>query len=122
MQKMMTDASGKEFPDLLDELVLSETGMNSSTYHQPLPDEKHTVAATAYRRDGTPVEGNWHIYPEMAAAGLWTTPADLLSYAIEVFNSYHGKSGRVPHGRTSASLFGERAPHARGFIPPVNTG
>lgn len=90
MQKMLCDISEKEFPDLMQELILSKTGMTASTYEQPLPEEKQSIAAHAYRSDGTPVEGGWHIYPEMAAAGLWTTPTDLLKYAIEVYNSYNG--------------------------------
>lgn len=95
MQKMLCDISGKDFPDLMDELVLSKIGMTSSTYQQPLPEEKQMIAATAYRGNGSPVEGKWHIYPEMAAAGLWTTPGDLLMYASEVYKSYHGKSNLI---------------------------
>jgi hypothetical protein len=52
-------------------------------------------AATPYRGDGKPVEGGAHTYPEMAAAGLWTTPTDLAIYAIEVEQSLAGKANHV---------------------------
>ncbi|MDX2415750.1 MAG: serine hydrolase domain-containing protein, partial [Bacteroidales bacterium] len=81
MQKMLCDISGKEFPVLMNEYVLSVIGMESSTYIQPIPPELESKAAIAYRADGSMVKGKWHIYPEMAAAGLWTNPTDLLKYA-----------------------------------------
>jgi hypothetical protein len=75
--------------------VLSKIGMKSSTYEQPLPPEMQGNAAAAHTSNGEMIEGKWHSYPEMAAAGLWTTPSDLLAYAMEVQNSYAGKSERV---------------------------
>ena len=45
--------------------------------------------------DGTPIPGKWHIYPEMAAAGLWTTPTDLAKFGIETALSKQGKANHV---------------------------
>jgi predicted transcriptional regulator YdeE len=45
--------------------------------------------------DGKPVRGKWHIYPEMAAAGLWTTPTDLAKFAIEIALSKQGKANHI---------------------------
>jgi len=95
MQKMLTDIAGKEFPEIMDEYVLSKIPMESSTYRQPLPEEFHDHAASGHLQDGKMIEGRWHSYPEMAAAGLWTTPTDLLKYALEVQRSYVGESNRV---------------------------
>lgn len=95
MQKMLTDMAGKEFPEIMDEYVLSKIGMESSTYRQPLPAGFHDHAASGHLGNGKMIEGQWHTYPEMAAAGLWTTPTDLLKYAREVQRSYVGESNRI---------------------------
>lgn len=95
MQKMLCDVTGKPFPALMKEKVLSVIGMENSTYEQPLPGEYQGNAASAHDAEGKMIEGRWHTYPEMAAAGLWTTPSDLLKYAMEVQESYAGRSNRV---------------------------
>lgn len=94
-QQLMIDVTGKPFPALLRQLVLDKLGMSDSSYEQPLPLARAVMTAGGTRRDGTAVHGRWHIYPEMAAAGLWTTPADLAKFAIEIALSKHGKSNRV---------------------------
>ncbi len=95
MQKMLTDITGMDFPDLMEEYVLSEIDMTNSTYQQPLPLELEDQAAAGHKPDGKMVEGRWHTYPEMAAAGLWTTPSDLLKYALEVQNSLKGEANNL---------------------------
>jgi CubicO group peptidase (beta-lactamase class C family) len=91
----MMDVTGKAFPELLRETVLDKIGMMDSSYEQPLPAARAAMTAIGTYGDGKPVHGKWHIYPEMAAAGLWTTPTDLAKFAIEIANSRHGKSNRV---------------------------
>jgi CubicO group peptidase (beta-lactamase class C family) len=77
------------------ETVLDKIGMSNSTYEQPLPPARAALAASGARGDGKVIPGKWHIYPEMAAAGLWTTPTDLAKFGIEIALSKHGKSNRV---------------------------
>jgi len=94
-QLAIMDIEKKPYPQIARETVLGPLHMTSSTYEQPLPDETRKKAATGYRGDGKEVVGKIHIYPEMAAAGLWTTPTDLARFAIESQLSLVGKSNKV---------------------------
>src|SRR3989454_12249123 len=76
-------------------LVPGKMGMTDSSYEQALPSVRAAMTAGGTYADGKMVHGRWHIYPEMAAAGLWTTPTDLSKFAIEIALSKHGKSNRV---------------------------
>ena len=89
-QLAMTDTFGRPFPKLMAELVLQPAGMLASTYEQPLPPAKLGLAAAGYRSSGIPVPGKRHTYPEMAAAGLWTTAGDLARFAIAIQKSLRG--------------------------------
>lgn len=95
MQQVLLDQTKQPFPKLLHDTVLAPIGMTRSTYEQPLPQSLRDNAATPYHGDGKPVEGGAHTYPEMAAAGLWTTPTDIAKYALEVVHSLDGKANHV---------------------------
>jgi CubicO group peptidase (beta-lactamase class C family) len=94
-QQLMIDVTGESFPDLMKRLVLDKIGMGDSTYLEPLPEAWAVRTATGTYADGRPVHGRWHVYPEMAAAGLWTTPTDLARFAIEVAQAKNGSSHKV---------------------------
>ena len=94
-QQLMLDTMGKPFPELMRELVFDKLTMNDSTYEQPLPAARAGAAASGTYRNGRVVGGKWHVYPEMAAGGLWTTPTDLAALAIEIALSKQGKSNRL---------------------------
>jgi CubicO group peptidase (beta-lactamase class C family) len=94
-QLLMTDVTGLPFPETMRERVFDPIGMNSSTYEQPLPPERAAVAASGTYATGSEVAGRCHVYPEMAAAGLWTTPTDLAKLAIELALSTQGRANRV---------------------------
>ena len=95
MQQALSDARGRPFADIMRDDVLRPIGMNRSTFEQPLPASLDRNAARAHSRDGKAMGAKWHVYPEQAAAGLWTTPSDLARFAIEVQRSAVGASNRV---------------------------
>src|SRR5687767_7434688 len=94
-QLALMDIEKKPYPDIAKETVLAPLGMSNSTYSQPLPPDWRKKAATGYRSNGLEVTGKIHVYPEMAAAGLWTTPTDLAKFAIEMQLSLAGRSNKV---------------------------
>jgi CubicO group peptidase (beta-lactamase class C family) len=94
-QQLMIDVTGQPFPQFMKANVLDKVGMSNSSYRQPLPSDWTGRTAAGTYANGKAVHGRWHIYPEMAAAGLWTTPTDLAKFAIEIALSKQGKANHV---------------------------
>jgi CubicO group peptidase (beta-lactamase class C family) len=94
-QQAMADVTGLDFAALMRRRVLGPLGMTDSTYEQPLPAALHARAATAYRTPDRPVPGRWHVYPEAAAAGLWTTASDLARVIVEMHDALSGRPSGV---------------------------
>jgi len=111
VQLALTDITGRAFPELMRSLVLDPIGMRNSGFEQPLSAERDRQAARAHNGRGAAMDAKWHVYPELEAAGLWTTPSDLARLAIELQNALQGKSNRV---LSSAS--------AREMVSPVGMG
>jgi len=97
VQQAMIDQENKSFQEIMQERVLNPVGMSNSFYSNSILNEKQLKDASAghYSVDGTQVVGKRHIYPEMAAAGLWTTAKDLAKFAVEIQKSLKGESNRV---------------------------
>jgi CubicO group peptidase (beta-lactamase class C family) len=94
-QLALSDAVGKPFVEIARDWILKPLDMTNSTYEQPLPASREKQAARAHDRNGARMGDPWHVYPELAAAGLWTTSTDLAKFLIEVQKSLAGKSNRV---------------------------
>jgi CubicO group peptidase (beta-lactamase class C family) len=90
LQHIAIDATHQSFPDFMRDSVLKPAGMIDSTFEQPLPPESHPRAACGVLRSGQVVRGCFHVYPEMAAAGLWTTPSDLARIDIALMRARAG--------------------------------
>jgi CubicO group peptidase (beta-lactamase class C family) len=103
-QLAMVDTLARPFPQLMRELVLAPAGMTKSTYEQPLAPEKLALAAAGYRADGAAVPGKRHTYPEMAAAGLWTTAGDLARFGIAIAKSRRGDPGSLLQKATAERM------------------
>jgi len=94
-QLLLTDVTGRRYDTWMYENVLRPLGMINSSYAQPPPKDKRLLLASGYYRDGTPVAGKFGVYPELAAAGLWTTPSELCHYIIDMQSAYQGKPSKL---------------------------
>ncbi len=95
MQLALTDLTRTPFAEFMRATILAPLQMTNSTYEQPLPDSMAARASRAHSREGLARPVLWHVYPEQAAAGLWTTPTDLAKFAIEVQRAMKGPRGAV---------------------------
>lgn len=94
-QQIVMDVQKQPYDQYMRDHVLQKLGMNASFYTVPPPAEKQSLLSTAYGNDGKPKKGKFHLYPEQAAAALWTNPTDLSKYIIETQLAYAGKSAKV---------------------------
>lgn len=92
-QLAVTDLLGRELPEILEELVLRPAGMEKSGYFQPLPESLRDQAAVGHPFNNREIAGGWHVHPELAAAGLWTTPSELAKLGIHLQTCLSGKTG-----------------------------
>jgi CubicO group peptidase (beta-lactamase class C family) len=91
-QLALVERVGLPYPKILARDVLAPLAMTHSTFEQPLPPAEVENAASGYAADGTVIAGRWHVFPEMAAAGLWTTPSDLAQFLMELGRARAGRS------------------------------
>ncbi|PAM91786.1 hypothetical protein B4N84_23440 [Flavobacterium sp. IR1] len=93
-QLMLENVTGQKYENYMLKNILSPLGMTESSFNQPPAKDKANLLATGYN-NGIEVKGKYHIYPEQAAAALWTNPNDLSKYIIETQLSLLGKSNKI---------------------------
>nr|WP_315483511.1 serine hydrolase domain-containing protein [uncultured Undibacterium sp.] len=111
MQLAMSDISGRPFAELMRSSVLQPLNMNDSSFVQAKKLEDNPNAAHAHDEAGQRFAAPWHVYPELATSGLWTTPSDLAKAIIAMQNALLGKD---------ESLLTQQS--AREMITPVSVG
>jgi len=94
-QLIVMDVTQQSYDEDMWNNVLKPLDITMSSYTQPPAKDREKYLATGYRADGKEVETKFHVYPEQAAAGLWTNPTDLSKYIIETQLSLQGKSNKV---------------------------
>jgi CubicO group peptidase (beta-lactamase class C family) len=99
VQQLIIDVTATSFVEATQALVLEPLGMTSSTFDQPLATALHQAAARP----------DWHIYPEAAAAGLWTTPEDLARFTCALTAAATGRPSPIA-ASTAAQMLTPHTP------------
>jgi CubicO group peptidase (beta-lactamase class C family) len=94
-QLIIQDVVQQPYNTFMRNTIFDPLGMKTSTYEQPPSTTNKNLLATGYLANGKAVPGNYHIYPEQAAAGLWSNPSELAAYVIEIQQSLIGKSNKI---------------------------
>lgn len=117
VQLMVSEAARQPFAAYMKNELLDPLGMRRSSFVAPLPQAAHSQTATAYDGNGKALAGRWHVYPESAAAGLWTTPSDLARVLIDVQQAVAGKPGtRLSRAMASTMLTRGQGEYGLGFF------
>ena len=105
LQQLLEDVAGERFADLAAELIFRPARMTTATYDQPEPSD-----AAAAHIDGRKVD--WRVYPELAAAGLWCTPVDLVRLAQAIQAAIAGDDETLLPRKLAAEMV---TPNVGGF-------
>ncbi|WP_087022978.1 serine hydrolase domain-containing protein [Thaumasiovibrio subtropicus] len=104
LQQLLIDHFDIPFAALLEQTLLSPLKMENSTFELPLPESKSAQVATGHPQNGLPIEGRYHQFPELAAAGLWTTAPDLAKFIIEIQTALKGGESHLIDQKTAKTL------------------
>ena len=84
-----TRITGTTLREAFQKEVAEPLGLKRTGFFQPLDEELVSNAAFGFRlaQKEDPAHG-FHYYPEHAAAGLWTTPTELVKIGLELSRCY----------------------------------
>ena len=105
VQQILIDRWGKEFPAMVRERLFRPLAMARSQFEQFAPGSSAVDVATGHDREGREISGRWRLFPEMAAAGMWSTPTDLARFVIALQRASQGIRGSVVAATTAREIF-----------------
>jgi CubicO group peptidase (beta-lactamase class C family) len=95
VQRLIEDATGEPFPALMTRHVLIPLGMEHTRYEQPLDSSVASRVASGHLATGAPVADGWHVVPQLAAGGGWSTASDIAKVVIAIQDAAAGRAGQV---------------------------
>ncbi len=102
-QLILMDNTNSSYESFLNKNLFQLLGMKNSFYSIEF-DKYPNDLAYAHIENGKPLKNNYNIYPESAAAGLWTTPSDLAELIIDIQLSLNNENGKILSNNSAKDL------------------
>lgn len=94
IRKILDDTISPNYDSLMQALILKPLKMSNSTFSQPL-SLRFKNYAFGCDKDMKTLKGNYYIYPEQAAGGLWTTATDMAKFILTIQAGVKGASNSL---------------------------
>jgi CubicO group peptidase (beta-lactamase class C family) len=95
IQQLIEDITGMPFTDYVEKEIFDKLNLQSSTYDY-YPDRNGFKVARGHDENGKiDAKEKYHVYPESAAAGFWSTPGDIAKILIEMQQEYKGMTDKI---------------------------
>ncbi|MFI5587249.1 amino acid adenylation domain-containing protein [Amycolatopsis sp. NPDC051758] len=107
VQLLLCDITGEDYAELARRLVFAPLGLEQTSFDPAYP--VGAEVAHAHGREARQVDGGWRAVPEAAAAGLWTTSADLARIALAVRQAAFGQPGALLPAELARQLLTDQA-------------
>jgi CubicO group peptidase (beta-lactamase class C family) len=104
LQTLIEDITGKTYAQVALDTIIEPLKLESSTFNYPLSRKIEKILAETHDDKGNP-RGHGTHPSAFAHAGLITSPIDLAKFAIELMNTYQGKSEILFSQKTAKLLF-----------------
>ena len=89
IRKILDDNISFNYDSLMTAVVLKPLKMTNSTFSQPLSFGYKNYAYGTDKEMQT-LKGNYYIYPEQSAGGLWATATDIAKFVLSIQNNLKG--------------------------------
>lgn len=94
IRKILDDNISSNYDSLMSAVVLKPLKMTNSTFSQPLSSQYKNYAFGTDKEMQT-LKGNYYIYPEQAAGGLWSTANDIAKFVLSIQNDLKGNQNSL---------------------------
>lgn len=87
LQKAICETNDEDFNTQMKNEIFDICGMNASFFSSELTKDQEQQICYGHKKNGKLIKENYHVYPQLAAAGLWTTSTDLARFLIQIQKS-----------------------------------
>lgn len=94
IRKILDDNISSNYDSLMTAIVLGPLKMTNSTFSQPL-SKKYKNFAYGTDKEMKTLKGNYYIYPEQSAGGLWSTATDIAKFVLSIQHDLKGSKNAI---------------------------